>query len=254
MQGPPETNIHPLYLTNTKPPQPLHNSPYSTSNNSSPLRLGILFLTPHTSSQPITLISHPRIETWACGSNRHPSTLAPLRFQLYTIRGQPPLHAKSPYRLQHGFRATRWRRYAILTFIAHAFYILRPRCFLFGIARPSFWAASPPTPPSPAGTMNKETVTDKERPLIDAKAAGVSLGLPSNNPFRNRTTSPVASGQLSPMEPPPRPLSRNPFLDDAGTVKESLQRLPSPAAKPAPLTGSAAELFVRILRLLLPRS
>ncbi|KAL5353393.1 hypothetical protein ACLOAV_001429 [Pseudogymnoascus australis] len=89
--------------------------------------------------------------------------------------------------------------------------------------------------------MDKETVTDQERALIDAKAAGLSL--PSNNPFRNRTTSPVASGQLSPMEPPPRPLSRNPFLDDSGTVKESLQRLPSPSTKPAPLTGSAAELF-----------
>ncbi|OBT90152.1 hypothetical protein VE02_00945 [Pseudogymnoascus sp. 03VT05] len=91
--------------------------------------------------------------------------------------------------------------------------------------------------------MDKGTVTNQERPLIDAKAAGLSLSLPSNNPFRNRTTSPVASGQLSPMEPPPRPLSRNPFLDNAGTVKESLQRLPSPAAKPAHLTGSAAELF-----------
>ncbi|KFY26791.1 hypothetical protein V493_03889 [Pseudogymnoascus sp. VKM F-4281 (FW-2241)] len=77
----------------------------------------------------------------------------------------------------------------------------------------------------------------------DAKAAGLSLGLPSNNPFRNRTTSPVASDKLSPGEAPPRPLSRNPFLDDAGTVKESLQRLPSPSSNPAPLTGSAAELF-----------
>ncbi|OAF63291.1 hypothetical protein VC83_00043 [Pseudogymnoascus destructans] len=78
----------------------------------------------------------------------------------------------------------------------------------------------------------------------DSKAAGLSLNLPSNNPFRNRTTSPVSSGQLPPMEPPPRPLSRNPFLDDAGTVKESLWRLPSPSAKPAPSTGSAtAELF-----------
>ncbi|KFY45782.1 hypothetical protein V494_00769 [Pseudogymnoascus sp. VKM F-4513 (FW-928)] len=78
----------------------------------------------------------------------------------------------------------------------------------------------------------------------DAKGAGLSLSLPSNNPFRNRTTSPVASGQLSPMEPPPRPLSRNPFLDEAGIVKESLlQRHPSPSSNPAPLTGSAAELF-----------
>jgi hypothetical protein len=102
--------------------------------------------------------------------------------------------------------------------------------------------------------MDKETVTDQERALIDVKASGLSLNLPSNNPFRNRTTSPLSAGQLSPMEPPPRPLSRNPFLDDAGTVKESLQRIPSPAAKAAPLTGSAAELFVRTPHLLTPRS
>lgn len=160
------------------------------------------------------------------------------------------MHAKSPYRNKHGFRATWWRRYAILTFIAHTLDIATP---LFPVWDPKtvvLGDLSPPTPP--ADTMDKETVTDQERALIDAKASGLSL--PSNNPFRNRTTSPVASGQLSPMEPPPRPLSRNPFLDDAGTVKESLQRLPSPSTKPAPLTGSAAELFVRIPRLLIPRS
>jgi hypothetical protein len=114
-----------------------------------------------------------------------------------------------------------------------------------------------PTDPPPLpqqDTMDKETVTDQECALIDGKAAGLSLSLPSNNPFRNRTTSPVANGQLSPMEPPPRPLSRNPFLDDAGTVKESLQRLPSPSSNPAPLTGSAAELFVRTPHLPIPRS
>ena len=92
--------------------------------------------------------------------------------------------------------------------------------------------------------MSREIVTDHERAPIDAKASGLTLNLPSNNPFRNRAASPLPSGQLSPREPPPRPVSRNPFLDDAGAVKESLQRIPSPASKPMALTGSAAELFV----------
>jgi hypothetical protein len=99
VQGPPETNIHPLYLTNTKPPQPLHNSPYSTSNNSSPLRLGILFLTPHTSSQPITPISHPRIETWLAGQTdtrllSRPCDFSSIRYEA-NLRCMPSLHTDS---------------------------------------------------------------------------------------------------------------------------------------------------------------
>jgi len=93
-----------------------------------------------------------------------------------------------------------------------------------------------------------ETIADQER-AIDVRASGLSLNLSSNNPFRNRTTSPA---QLSPRDPPPRPVSRNPFLDDAGTVKENIrpqQTMPSPTHAHPPrsiLTGSAAELFVGI--------
>lgn len=166
---------------------------------------------------------------------------------LYDTRiTQPALHARYLYRKQHGFRATWWRRYAILAFIAHVLHIATPLFFLFWIKTVVLGGFSTNHSPPPfSNTIDKETVTDQERTHIDAKGAGLSLSLPSNNPFRNRTTSPVASGQLSPMEPPPRPLSRNPFLDDSGTVKESLlQRLPSPSSNPAPLTGSAAELFV----------
>lgn len=169
------------------------------------------------------------------------------------------MHARYLYRKQHGFRATRWRRYAILTFIAHALHIATPLFSVWDQDRRFGRLLHQPLlpPPSFPNTMDKETVTDEERTHIDAKGPGLSLSLPSNNPFRNRTTSPVpvASGQLSPMEPPPRPLSRNPFLDDAGVVKESLlQRLPSPSSNPAPLTGSAAELFVRFPLLPIPRS
>ncbi|POR35358.1 Protein PAL1 [Tolypocladium paradoxum] len=52
-----------------------------------------------------------------------------------------------------------------------------------------------------------------------ARSAGLSLNLSSNNPFRNRAASPssIDAALASPSspfdDPPPRPLSRNPFLD-----------------------------------------
>ncbi|KAH7409407.1 Pal1 cell morphology protein-like protein [Cadophora sp. MPI-SDFR-AT-0126] len=85
---------------------------------------------------------------------------------------------------------------------------------------------------------------------------GLQLNLSSNNPFRNRAASPALSnGQPSPLDAPPRPVSRNPFLD---TSSEQLQPtiysqrpLGSPDkmpfatdSQPRPaLTGNAAELF-----------
>ncbi|KAL2144493.1 hypothetical protein VTI28DRAFT_8998 [Corynascus sepedonium] len=60
----------------------------------------------------------------------------------------------------------------------------------------------------------------------DQRAAGLSLNLSSNNPFRNRAVSPTSPA--SPFDdPPPRPLSRNPFLDPALTSRSSLQNLRS---------------------------
>jgi hypothetical protein len=63
----------------------------------------------------------------------------------------------------------------------------------------------------------------------DQRSAGLSLNLPSNNPFRNRAASPTSTqGQASPFDdPPPRPLSRNPFLDPAITSRSSLSNIRS---------------------------
>ncbi|KAK0109887.1 hypothetical protein ONS95_002558 [Cadophora gregata] len=85
---------------------------------------------------------------------------------------------------------------------------------------------------------------------------GLQLNLSSNNPFRNRAASPALSnGQRSPLDAPPRPVSRNPFLD---TSSEQLQPntysqrpIGSPGkmpfatdSQPRPaLTGNAADLF-----------
>jgi hypothetical protein len=91
---------------------------------------------------------------------------------------------------------------------------------------------------------------------IDSRPSpGLSLNLSSNNPFRNRAASPsLSDGQRSPFDPPPRPVSRNPFLDASSTVTFQQPRVGSPekmsfatdssAPRPA-LTGNAAELFVR---------
>lgn len=90
---------------------------------------------------------------------------------------------------------------------------------------------------------------------IDSRPSpALTLNLSSNNPFRNRTASPsLSDGQRSPFDPPPRPVSRNPFLD-ASSTNTVPQPVGSPdkmsfatdssAPRPA-LTGNAAELFVR---------
>lgn len=88
---------------------------------------------------------------------------------------------------------------------------------------------------------------------LDSRSPGLTLNLSSNNPFRNRAVSPgFSSNHNSPLDPPPRPVSRNPFLDASPT------NIPAPLVSPekmsfgtdataAPrsaLTGNAAELFV----------
>ncbi|TRX98499.1 hypothetical protein FHL15_000573 [Xylaria flabelliformis] len=78
---------------------------------------------------------------------------------------------------------------------------------------------------------------------------GLTLNLASNNPFRNRATSPnnLASPPLSrsPFEdPPPRPASRNPFLDPA--FSSSTQVVTSPEKMPqtkGAQSPTAEELF-----------
>ncbi|KAL2161382.1 hypothetical protein VTH06DRAFT_8605 [Thermothelomyces fergusii] len=59
----------------------------------------------------------------------------------------------------------------------------------------------------------------------DQRSAGL-LNLSSNNPFRNRAVSPASP--VSPFDdPPPRPVSRNPFLDPAITGKSSSSNIRS---------------------------
>ncbi|KAL3426556.1 mucin-1 [Phlyctema vagabunda] len=84
---------------------------------------------------------------------------------------------------------------------------------------------------------------------------GLSLNLSSNNPFRNRAASPALStNSHSPLDAPPRPVSRNPFLDTASTAHTYSQSASSPTsnmafgtdAKEQPrstLSGNAADLF-----------
>jgi hypothetical protein len=74
-----------------------------------------------------------------------------------------------------------------------------------------------------------------------SRSPGLSLNFSSNNPFRNRTASPTLR---SPGEAPPRPISRNPFL-----VAPISPTMTTENAVPAPLTGNAAELFVRHARI-----
>ncbi|KAF7898480.1 hypothetical protein EAF00_004926 [Botryotinia globosa] len=81
------------------------------------------------------------------------------------------------------------------------------------------------------------------------RSPGLSANLSSNNPFRNRAVSPAmpSSTQRSPREPPPRPLSRNPFLDSPTTNQKAPDAMAfsrtSPISPGPALTGNAADLF-----------
>ncbi|KAL2180960.1 Pal1 cell morphology protein-domain-containing protein [Thermothelomyces heterothallicus CBS 202.75] len=59
----------------------------------------------------------------------------------------------------------------------------------------------------------------------DQRSAGLSLNLSSNNPFRNRAVSPSPASPFD--DPPPRPVSRNPFLDPAITSRSSFSNIRS---------------------------
>ncbi|KAK4102236.1 Pal1-domain-containing protein [Parathielavia hyrcaniae] len=64
---------------------------------------------------------------------------------------------------------------------------------------------------------------------LGQQSAGLFLNLPSNNPFRNRgAASPTTAPPASPFDdPPPRPLSRNPFLDPTIASRSSLSNIRS---------------------------
>ncbi|KAI0874537.1 Pal1 cell morphology protein-domain-containing protein [Hypoxylon argillaceum] len=80
-------------------------------------------------------------------------------------------------------------------------------------------------------------------------SAGLSLNLSSNNPFRNRAASPNSLASplpRSPFEdPPPRPTSRNPFLDPSFSSSTSqLVTSPEKMAQPkGAQSPTAEELF-----------
>ncbi|PBP22399.1 Pal1 cell morphology protein [Diplocarpon rosae] len=85
---------------------------------------------------------------------------------------------------------------------------------------------------------------------------GLQFNLSSNNPFRNRAASPaLTNGQPSPLDPP-RPVSRNPFLDSSAEQLQptiysqralgSPDKMPSATGKVQPraaVTDAAADLF-----------
>ncbi len=80
-------------------------------------------------------------------------------------------------------------------------------------------------------------------------SAGLTLNLSSNNPFRNRAASPnslASPPPRSPFEdPPPRPISRNPFLDPDFSPASQLVTSPEKMAESkATRSPTAEELFV----------
>ncbi|KAI0013788.1 Pal1-domain-containing protein [Xylariaceae sp. FL0662B] len=92
------------------------------------------------------------------------------------------------------------------------------------------------------------------QPTTNGPSAGLTLNLSSNNPFRNRASSPNSFSPPPPHspfdDPPPRPTSRNPFLDpgnqpDANFVT-SPDKMASSRDRKSP---TAEELFVSILLL-----
>lgn len=113
----------------------------------------------------------------------------------------------------------------------------------------------------PPSITSLQPIANSSSSFLDTRPSGLAINLSSNNPFRNRTASPTypAATQYSPSEAPPRPVSRNPFLDTSSSANTNSfpiqhSQIPSPAmgfpaaanAMPSPaLTGNAADLFVR---------
>ncbi|KAK3394059.1 Pal1 cell morphology protein-domain-containing protein [Podospora didyma] len=87
--------------------------------------------------------------------------------------------------------------------------------------------------------------------MHDLRSAGLTLNLSSNNPFRNRAASPALSPKpASPFDdPPPRPVSRNPFLDPSIATQKSVPNIRVAAEKmstfekKSPSSPTAEEIF-----------
>ena len=120
---------------------------------------------------------------------------------------------------------------------------------------------SPKQPALRASANNLSSTKDPPR----EPSPGLTANLPSNNPFRNRATSPAnslpspvnATFNNIPSRAPERPTSRNPFLDQSdkkdATMVQVRQTSPErgqfarngkSSPKKHALTGHAVELFV----------
>ncbi|TPX10659.1 uncharacterized protein E0L32_008393 [Thyridium curvatum] len=80
------------------------------------------------------------------------------------------------------------------------------------------------------------------------RSSSLTINLSSNNPFRNRAASP-SSLPLSPAspfdDPPPRPVSRNPFLDPGNNPLPPSAIADAMADKSGKASPTAEEIFVR---------
>lgn len=88
--------------------------------------------------------------------------------------------------------------------------------------------------------------------LEQSRSPGLLLNLPSNNPFRNRTSSHGLPSPSSPFDdPPPRPTSRNPFLDPGLSTRASLSNMRSTSENFSSLDKrpslTAEDIFVRLV-------
>ena len=90
--------------------------------------------------------------------------------------------------------------------------------------------------------------SDNRPSSSSSHAAGLTLNLSSNNPFRNRAASPnnFSPPPHSPFDDPPaRPVSRNPFLDPLNQPPTQRTASPDKMASSRDTTSpSAEELFV----------
>lgn len=81
---------------------------------------------------------------------------------------------------------------------------------------------------------------------LRGRSPGLSLNLSSNNPFRKSATSPTGASPPQPRspfdDPPPRPVSTNPFLDPSNSAAGTSSSTMPPSKDPNSYT--AEELFV----------
>lgn len=125
--------------------------------------------------------------------------------------------------------------------------VLEPACHKIGLAR---LCRSPRQ--TSANVLNNPPIETHNSPSLVAN-------FPSNNPFRNRATSPASYHSLPspqtatfniPNTDPERPTSRNPFLDQNPRPRAASppQIMPEPRERMSPskpaFTGHTAELFV----------